>query len=175
MPRRFLKSVLPKQDDIQKHKSFKRFGNLLRLHYLWHLNRQSVSRGVAIGMFWAFIPIPFQMVPATFFAILFRGNLLVSVALVWITNPVTMPPIFYFSYRLGRLILGKSVSGSQVTPDILWFLEKINEIWWPLLTGSLVIGITLSVLGHLIINQFWRYRIIYAWIKRREKYKAKKR
>ena len=83
--------------------------------------------------------------------------------------------IFYFSYRLGRLILGKSVSDGQVTPDILWFLERINEIWWPLLTGSLVIGITLSVLGHLIVNQFWRYRIIYAWIKRREKYKAKQR
>lgn len=173
MPRRFLKKILPQKDNIQTHKSLKSFGRLLKLHYLWQLNRQSVSKGFAVGIFWAFIPMPFQMLPATLFAILFRANLLVSIALVWITNPITMAPIFYFTYRLGQLILGKQSAIDKNVPDLMWFLEKINEIWWPLLTGSLVISITLSVFGYLIINQLWRYWTMYSWMKRRNKYRVK--
>jgi uncharacterized protein (DUF2062 family) len=49
-----------------------------------------------VGLFCAFIPVPFQMLLAAPSAIIFSANLPVSIALVWITNPITMPPIFFF-------------------------------------------------------------------------------
>lgn len=72
---------------------------------LVHWNEGTVTRGVAIGMFWAFIPMPFQMLPASIFCWLIRGNLPVAVLCVWITNPLTLPPILLLEYRLGDLIL----------------------------------------------------------------------
>ncbi len=60
---------------------------------LWRINCDSVSRGVAIGLFAAAIPLmPFQMVIAAFLAIIIRANLPISVAVSWISNPFTLVP-----------------------------------------------------------------------------------
>jgi len=56
---------------------------------------------MAVGLFCAFVPLPIQMLLAAAAAIIFRVNLPISVGLVWITNPVTIPPMFYFCYKVG--------------------------------------------------------------------------
>ena len=81
-------------------------GNLLGDEaYLFHLSRRSVSLGVMVGLFWAFTPIPFQMLPAAITAWIIRANLPLSVALVWISNPVTVPPLLLIAYGIGSWIL----------------------------------------------------------------------
>ena len=77
-----------------------------RLHRspLVHWNESTVTRGVAIGMFWTFIPIPLQMFPATLFCWLIRGNLPIAILCVWISNPITISPILLLEYQLGQLI-----------------------------------------------------------------------
>ncbi|MFW6343056.1 MAG: DUF2062 domain-containing protein, partial [Halothiobacillaceae bacterium] len=77
------------------------FGSRLQDGNLWHLNRRSVSGGVAVGLFSAFVPIPFQMVLAAGLAILLRVNLPLSVVLVWITNPITIVPLLWVANRIG--------------------------------------------------------------------------
>ena len=105
MPKKFIKRHAPDKEAIRDHKYMRIFGKLLYDPNLWHLNRRSVSGAFAVGLFWAFIPIPFQMVTAAATAIPARVNLPISVALVWITNPITMPPMFYSTYRVGTWIL----------------------------------------------------------------------
>ena len=68
------------------------------------MNRRSVSVACAIGLFCAFIPIPFQMILAAGLAIIVRCNLPIAVALVWITNPITMPPLFFLAYKMGAFL-----------------------------------------------------------------------
>jgi uncharacterized protein (DUF2062 family) len=81
--------------EIKGHKNLSFLGEKLHDPNLWHLNRRSVSAAFAIGLFAAWIPTPGQMVIAAIIALYFRANLPISVALVWITNPLTMPPMFY--------------------------------------------------------------------------------
>ena len=82
MPRRSIKRFMPDPDSIKKHKSLRFLGSLLHDPNLWHLNRHSVARAMAVGLFAAFIPMPFQMLLAASLAILVRSNMPISVGLV---------------------------------------------------------------------------------------------
>ena len=95
---------MPDHEKIRQHPQLnKLFGTLLHDPNLLHLNRRSISGAFFIGMFWAFMPMPFQMIPAAALAIYFRTNLPISIGLVWFTNPITIPPFFYFCYKeIGR-------------------------------------------------------------------------
>jgi hypothetical protein len=103
VPKKLIKRYLPDHQTLRTHRHLQVFGARLHDPNLWHLNRRSASGAFAVGLFVAFIPLPLQMLLAAALAIVTQVNLPVSVALVWITNPVTMPPIFYFCYRVGGM------------------------------------------------------------------------
>lgn len=101
MPRKFLKKFMPNPHEIKNNKFLSLFGKVLHEPNLWHMNRRSMAGAFFVGLFFAWWPVPFQMVLAAGGAILLRVNLPMSIALVWITNPLTMPPMFYFAYVVG--------------------------------------------------------------------------
>ncbi len=105
MPRKFIKRFMPDHEMIKKQKALKVFGNVLYNPNLWCLNRRSAAGAFAVGLFMAFVPLPSQMIMAAGLAILFGVNLPLSVALVWISNPVTMPVLFYFAYKVGAFCM----------------------------------------------------------------------
>lgn len=78
----------------------------LNNYNIWHVNRFTISRGVAIGLFSAFIPLPIQMLAASLLAIFFRANLPIAVLMTWVSNPVTFLPLNYFIYKVGNYIMG---------------------------------------------------------------------
>ena len=53
-----LQRYLPEQRYLREHRHLRFFGPYLRQASLWRLNRHSAARGVAIGLFVAFIPLP---------------------------------------------------------------------------------------------------------------------
>ena len=154
---------IPNQETIRANKHLQFLDRHLQVANLWHFNRRSVAGGVAIGLFCAWVPIPFQMVLATIFAIIFSVNLPIPVALVWITNPVTMPVLYYFSYWLGAKILNTPVLTIQFEPNISWLMQILGEIWQPFLLGSFVIGAGSALLGYMIVKIAWRYHVIRRW------------
>lgn len=160
MPRHLIRRYSPDHDRIRNHKHVRMFGRLLHDANLWHLNRRSVSGAFAVGLFWAMIPIPFQMIAAAATAIGARTNLPVSVALVWISNPITMPPIFYFCYRVGNWILPAHQDTGDFQLTIDWIFSSMGEIWQPLYLGSLVVGSILAFLGYATMRLFWRWHVL---------------
>ncbi|WJW76776.1 DUF2062 domain-containing protein [Thiohalobacter sp. IOR34] len=160
MPRKFIKRYLPDAEKVRRHPHLARFGTRLHDPNLWHLNRRSISGAMAVGLFCALLPLPGQMVIAAALAIWARVNLPASVALVWITNPLTMGPIFYGTYRLGSWMLGSTpeVGGMELSSAAL--LQSMEEIWEPLLLGSLVTGLVAAVLGFGLVRLAWRYYVL---------------
>lgn len=175
MPKRFIKRWLPHHDKMRHHKHLRIFGTLLHDANLWHLNRHSAAGGFAVGLFMAFVPLPFQMVMAAGAAILFRVNLPLSVALVWLTNPVTIPPIFFFAYLVGTWILGTPPQAESFHFSLEW-LENggMNQILAPLLVGCLICGAASSLLGYSLIHWLWRWHVVERWKQRRHRRKALK-
>ena len=67
---------------------------------------ESIAAGTALGMFIALTPtVGFQMIIAIILATVARVNKVAAALLCWITNPLTMWPIYYGCYRLGLLIM----------------------------------------------------------------------
>jgi len=167
MPRHFIKQITPDKDKIRNHRHLKVFGELLHDPNLWHLNRRSAAGAFAVGLFMAFVPFPTQMLFAAAAAIFFRVNLPLSVALVWITNPVTIPPMFYFAYLVGTVFLGHPPADSPFELTMEGLATSFGEIWQPLLLGCLICSTVSSLAGYFIIHALWRWHIIQHLKKRR--------
>lgn len=122
------------------------------------------------------IPIPSQMLVAALSAIFFRANLPLSVALVWISNPLTMGPIFYFNYVVGTLLLGYDKAASQMHFELTleWMMNTLGDLWIPLYLGSVVMGIILGVTGYFVVNLLWRMQVLKNWKNRRSRKWQKK-
>ena len=124
MVKKHIKRFIPDTHKIRDHKHLKVFGKLLHDPNLWHLNRYSVATAFSVGLFFAFVPVPFQMVLAAGAAIMVRSNLPVSVVLVWFTNPLTMVPIFYFALKIVSLVVGTEPTGFNFEFRVLKLIEK---------------------------------------------------
>ena len=145
---------------MRDHPHLQRFGARLHDGNLWHLNRHSVSGAVAVGLFCALLPLPFQMLIAAGIAIWWRVNLPISVSLVWITNPLTMPPIWYATYRLGAWMLGLPPRNIDFELSLEYLLVGMHDLWKPLLLGSLVSGVVLAAVGYGLVRLLWRGYVV---------------
>lgn len=160
MPRKFFKRYMPDPHQIKQNKSISVFGNWLHDPNLWHLNRRSVAGAFAVGLFFAWWPVPLQMLFAAAAAIVFRTNLPISVGLVWISNPITMPPMFYFAYKVGAWLIGTPERAFEFEPTVEWIASELAIIWKPFLTGCMSLAIISSMIGFFAIHIIWRYSVI---------------
>lgn len=168
MPRKFFKKYSPDPQVIREHKLLKVFGNLLHDPNLWHLNRKSVPGAFALGLFMAFVPLPSQMIVSAAFAIVFRVNLPISVGTVWISNPLTIPPLFYFCYWLGAQMMGINTVLENPQWTWEWFKEEIWDIWQPLLLGCFAVGTTSALVGYFTVAGLWRLKLVRVIQRRKE-------
>ena len=99
----------------------------------------------------------FQMIPAAFCAVYFRANLPLSLAGVWISNPITMPPMMYLGYEFGNIILGIDPLFQKFEASIEWISSVFSLIWQPLLAGTMIIGIASAILGYFGIHLIWKF------------------
>lgn len=136
---------------------------------LWHLNRHSASGAFGIGLFFAFWPVPFQMWLSAFAAIPLRVNLPLSVATVWLTNPLTMPPIFYGAYKVGAWVLGTDVGEFKFQLSWEWLMGSVNTIGPAFLLGCMICSVVFGSLGYATMNFLWRRSVIKSWQARRAK------
>lgn len=166
MPRRLIKRYLPDPKKVRDHRHLRFLGPLLQDPNILHLNRRSVSGAFAVGLFFAFWPVPFQMVLAAIGAIVTRVNLPISVALVWITNPLTMPPIFYCAYLVGTWIMGTPASGVPFEFTAEGIAHVMAHNWQPFLLGCLVCGTLSAVTGYVTIRLLWRVLVQRNWNRR---------
>ena len=169
MPKKFFKRFIPDAKTIKNHKNLQIFGKLLHDPNLWHLNRYSVATAFSVGLFFAFVPVPFQMVLAAGIAILVRSNLPISVALVWLTNPITMPPVFFFAFKIGAWILGRAPTGFNFELSFHWLTTGLKSIWAPFLLGCFICGSTLAIVSNIVIRLGWRYMVHRSWKARKKR------
>lgn len=166
MPKKLIKRLLPTPESITGNKCLRPLNRWLGNPNLFHLNRRSAAGAFAVGLFFAFIPVPFQMLLAASGAVLFRVNLPLSVALVWVSNPLTMPPIFLFCYEIGAFVLRapKKAFGFQLSWQ--WLEYAMVHLGLPFFVGCLICALFCSLAGYFTIRLLWWRMVVKSWQER---------
>ena len=129
-----------------------------------------IALGVAIGMFWTFMPvIGLQMILTGVTSIALRANKLVGMPFVWISNPATIVPCYVPSLFLGQWLLGKKVGefealkhannfdGGPIETAQEW-LNAVGSVAGELFLGCFVVASIIAVASY-----FGFYRGIIAY------------
>ncbi|MGR8922071.1 MAG: DUF2062 domain-containing protein, partial [Gammaproteobacteria bacterium] len=109
------------------------------------------------------------MIVAAPLSLLFRVNLPVTIACVWVTNPLTMAPMFIFAYRIGSWITGDGarLDGVVFEPSFQSVSAVFGEIWWPLAVGCAFCGVCAAAVGNVTVRWLWRGYVLYRRRQRR--------
>jgi len=130
---------------------------------------RAIAGGLGVGVFIAFTPtIGIQIFLAIIVATICNVNRPAAIVPVWITNPVTVAPVYSFNYWLGSLIwpgpplsevskmfvdIGRALTHLDfwdIMEPIIAMYHMSDEILIPLMIGSIVIGLVLGFLTYII-------------------------
>ncbi len=100
---------------------------------------------------------PFQMLAVLACTPLLKFNVPLAISMVWLSNPITMPFMYYIEYLTGALLLGKSHLSVEL--NMQWFEHNLENIFVPLYTGALLYAIVVSIAIFYGVNWLWIYSV----------------
>lgn len=121
------------------------------------VNKSMVTKAIFIGLVIALLPLPMQMLIILFLMKFFTFNVPLALLLCWITNPVTIPFIYYYEYIIGSYILQSEIAEIEMT--IEWFNTNFSDIFIPLYLGSFVVALSVASLSYFFVNYIWIYNV----------------
>lgn len=143
------------------------FRLLLEHPVYWSLNRRSVTRAFALGLFISFIPVPIHLLLGAGLALLLRLNVPAALAGTFLTNPVTMVPMYLSGYWLGCHILGVHPHAIAFELSWEWLTTALLPVWKPFLLGCLVLGTFAAVSGYIIVGGLWHLSLVLKYHRRK--------
>lgn len=169
MPRRFFKKLNRQRHHLRTRWYMKPFEFVFGDPAYWSLNRRNVTRAVALGFFIAFMP---PVVPHTPLALLgaiaLRVNIPVTLAAIFITNPVTMVPLYYAAYRSGCFVLNvKPLMRLPHQSHDSWLPAFHGPFMEPFIVGCLMLGLAVAVAGYILLGASWHFTLVYKYYKRK--------
>lgn len=113
----------------------------------------SIALGTAIGIFIALTPtVGAQMILVMLLAVacrpLFRFNHTAALIAVYVSNPLTMIPIYWFNYKIGTLFVEETVTRQEF---LLLFRYVGYQEWWNSLLQLFVTVGTPLIIGSLVV------------------------
>ena len=169
-----IERLKPSVDKITRHPWVVRHVPALSDPDLWHLNRRSTSRGVAVGLLCGLIPGPIQVAGAIGLSLLWRANFPLAALTTLYTNPFTIVPLYVLAYEYGRLffpdaphaVAAMPPAYSGITDYVPMLAAWMAELGKPLALGIVLLAVTLATLGYVTVRVAWRWHVVSSWRRR---------
>ena len=159
MPRRFFRKFAVKRHELSEKWFLTPFRHMLHDHRLWGIRRKNVVPAVALGLFVAFMPLPGHYLLSALLALALRINIPIAVLTTFVSNPLTMGPIYYFCYKVGAFLLQVPERPFEFEMTLDWLTEIFVSIWQPMLLGCVLVGAIAALVGYALLDALWRYSI----------------
>jgi len=152
---------LPKREELEDNRWI---GPFARRQELWRFTRRSVPRGVAVGLLvgiFALIP-GVQIIGAALCCVPVRGNIPISAAMTFLSNPATTPLILAGSIFVGNkfgfhadlsTFYNLYERGAGIGDWTRWLLSDAAPA---LLFGLFVISVVAASIGYVVALVTWR-------------------
>lgn len=165
------KGHVPTRESLGANRWVRPFAHTVLRPDLWHFNRRSVPRGVALGLFVGIL-IPFaHSLVAALTAVFARANVPVAIATTWVSNPATWIVIFPSAYVIGEGLLHADaqtgIAPMETAMQQTQFDHLLTQITGKGLDtalGLFVIATVLASIGYLVSSFGWRW-----WIARKRR------
>lgn len=168
MAKAFFKRWTARLESIKTLPALSRFAHHLQDPNLFHLNRRSVSMAFFWGMLIALLPIPGQMPIAALVAVVARTNLLITVALAWVSNPITTPLFLFCIFHIGAFVLQSDYVFLSPEFTVEWFTHSLLGVWKPLVVGSILGSLSVAILSYTCVRFLWRLHVVIEWNRRKQ-------
>lgn len=165
----WLRGQVPTRASMEKSALLRPVAHRVLAPALWRFTRRSVPRGVALGALTGIL-FPFAHMPlAATLALPVRANVPTAVGTTLINNPLTIGPLFWAAYRIGRwmLRLDQDVPGHPITRGVEahagWLHWLVAQGGPATLVGLVVIAVGLAISGYAVAALAWRWRVAWRW------------
>ena len=117
---------------------------------------------LSVGVFsegwdlFAFMPFPGHPILTARAALGLRVNIPIAALTTFISNPLTMGPMYFFAYRLGVQLLGAEQKPFEIEMSLDWVTHTFVNIWQPMLLGCLLLGTTAALIAYVTLDLVWR-------------------
>ncbi len=112
-----------------------------------------IAAGFAVGVFISFTPFfGLHTAIAIVAAFLFRLNKLTCITGSWVNTPLTVAPVLVVSYKLGRVLLGRSPKELQIKNELSWHyaVNLLDKHGTYLLLGTTVTGLFAAIASYFL-------------------------
>jgi uncharacterized protein (DUF2062 family) len=134
---------------IDKEKWKKRIKHILTLDS----HPGHIAAGFAVGVFISFTPFfGLHTTIAIVAAFLFRLNKLTCITGSLVNTPLTVPPVLVVSYKIGRILLGRSPSELHIKNELSWHyaMNLLDKHGTYLLLGTSVLGLCAAFISYFL-------------------------
>lgn len=159
-----IRKYMPSREEMARNKYLRPIAHRFLSPELWRFTRRSVPRGVALGLFAAFIVPVGQIFLAAFLALPARANVPLSALVTFVTNPFTLPFWLIVANRVGSFVLKVDAATTGMANEELasgrwaWVIEAF-EVAGVTTFGFVVLSIVSAAVGYLIASFVWRFMV----------------
>ena len=155
----------PTREEMAQNKYLAPIAHRFLTPELWRFTRRSVPRGVALGLFAAFIIPVGQIFLSAFLALPLRANVPLAALITFVTNPFTLPFWLVVANRIGEFLLkfdtyGVALPAAAAGPDAWGVLAMIYEMGLATILGGAVLAVVSPLLGWVISGWVWRVIVV---------------
>ncbi|WP_228243650.1 DUF2062 domain-containing protein [Porphyrobacter sp. GA68] len=151
------KPTMPKREEMAQNRWLAPIAHRFLSPELWRFTRRSVPRGIALGLFCAFIVPVGQIFLAAFLALPTRANVPLAALATFITNPFTLAFWIGIAKFIGEFILRHNQAAVVATEGwSAWLLETAGVVAF----GFLTLAVVASTIGYLIAGVVWQRMVL---------------